>query len=149
MTSFTAEQNADIIDAYVAGASITQLASQYHCRNGAINAVLGDLKRPKNVKPTTVYVTKCPGCPMIFTNRSGRTYCTDACKKNATERERRRRFAEFEWIALTDSWDNVATRLGFTGIDHMRDWLRKLGEHKWAERMNHDLLPLRPSQRAA
>lgn len=83
-------------------------------------------------------IHKCPACPMLFYARSNRTYCTTDCNRRAKEQADKILVAELEWIAGTDSWPNVAERLGFNGLGALEKKLYRLGQHEWATRLREN-----------
>lgn len=101
-------------------------------------------------------VIQCAGCGRLVNAKTKRrVYCTDDCrtkaKKDASERQMSRtdRLDEFLWIAGTDSWHNIATRLGFKSVERLREWVRAQGEIGWAERITRDGLVDRLNKWAA
>lgn len=128
---------------YEAGSSLTSLGTKYGISRRQVSRIVDDIRRP-DVRPrpgksTRQHIHQCAVCLLLFHDRRPRTYCSDACRQRSTYLAFKQRFAEFEWIALTDSWDNIAGRLNFKSCEHMRDWLRKHGESQWAERISTDV----------
>jgi hypothetical protein len=87
-------------------------------------------------------ILKCPGCPMLFrAPRAYRTYCSNDCQKRHIAKENDLLFAELEWIAGTDTWDNIASRLGFASRPALERWLQRRGEYEWAVRVHSTGMP--------
>jgi hypothetical protein len=87
-------------------------------------------------------ILKCPGCPMLFrATRKRRTYCSTACQNRHTVIKNDLLFDELEWIAGTDTWDNIATRLGFASRPALERWLQRRGEYEWAVRVHSTGMP--------
>ena len=90
----------------------------------------------------------CGGCFQTFTDRHPRRYCSPACRLTAERRERAHRVAEFKWIAGTDTWDNIAHRLGFASTKTLARFLWRADERDWARKVERVDLP-QPRQWAA
>ncbi len=92
-------------------------------------------------------VTQCTGCwTIIYDRKNLRRYCSTDCRARHEARRILDKYAEFEWIAGTDTWDNIATRLGHPDIRRLREWLRRHGHDDWADRISADIDILRPRQ---
>jgi hypothetical protein len=70
--------------------------------------------------------------------RTRRKYCNETCRVQHQQTERQHRMDEFKWIAGTDTWPNIAERIGLTSVKALREWLRTHGETSWADRVVED-----------
>jgi transposase len=131
--------------AVAAGETYTAVAKRFGCSKSGVQHHARAFRRAQqDAMPIAdepryrVKVSKCPGCPMLFLNRRNqtRTYCTNECRLAAHRREQQLKLDEFKWIAGTDSWDNIAARLGFASRSSMATWLERLGEKEWMSRVN-------------
>lgn len=80
--------------------------------------------------------------------RGNRIWCSEPCRLRAFEKERRYFLAELDWIAGTDTWDNIARRLGYANTKSLARRLATLGEYDLARRVEKVDLPT-PRQCAA
>jgi hypothetical protein len=80
---------------------------------------------------------------MLFSasRRNRRTFCSKDCQNLDYILRGKRTMAEFEWIAGTDTWDNVATRLGFRNRQALEKWLERRGEHEWVSKVHSTGMP--------
>lgn len=88
-------------------------------------------------------VHKCRGCPLIFTTNghNPRVYCSPDCRAKAEQREIAHKLAEFRWIAGTDTWENIAHRLGYSNTDTLARFLFRHGEHEYARQVERVDIP--------
>ncbi len=134
----TDEQIAAIRADYEAGVSKPAIAAKYGLKFNAVRQTTRDI--PRDMPANRQKVFKCAGCPLVFYDRKNpRVYCTHECRIAHGQRQQLERLAEFEWIAGTDTWDNIANRVGFAGSKQLRDWLRRIGHDAWADRITADV----------
>lgn len=120
---------------YAAGLSQHKIAAKYGVHKNVARRIVEDI--PSGDSRQKIH--KCPACPMLFYFRNtARKFCSDACRIRHQQQERMHRMDEFKWIAGTDSWENIAARLELSGVQAMREWLRKYGETAWAERVTRE-----------
>lgn len=144
----TPDQIEDIKQSRANGETFSSIARRLGCAPSSVKHHIAPRRGPK---PIEVY--KCPGCPLLFAvPRRARTYCSPDCREAHKQRkfdaERRYFLAEVEWIAGTDTWDNIARRLGYANTKSLARRLSTLGEYELARRVEKVDLPT-PRQWAA
>ncbi len=76
-------------------------------------------------------ITKCPSCPLLFNNPGGkRVYCCADCYRYAKFIADRELVSEVKWLAGTDTWDNIARRVGYANRESLEKRLHRLGERE-------------------
>lgn len=138
---------------FSAGASKRTLAAKYHIHRQRLAVIVADIpapvkepkpkpaakprtpkavRKPKERRQRTYGVVKCSGCPLLFLVRSGKTqkFCSLKCRQLAAQRDQKLWLEEVRWIAGTDTWDNIASRVGCASRDALERRLVRLGENK-------------------
>lgn len=150
MSRLTAAEIAEIKRGRDQGESMSSIARRLGRNPSTIKSHLSPIKDPRP-KPLEVY--KCPGCPLLFAvPRHARVYCTPDCRENHRARkfeaDRAYFLAELDWIAGTDTWENIAHRLGYKNTQSLARRLVTLGEYELARKVEKVDLPT-PRQWAA
>jgi hypothetical protein len=147
---FTPDEVRDIKAAHAAGEGATSIAKRYGCPKSTVQYHTNPRQIAKAVEKhatskrpqRTIIIRKCPICPLLFTTvHGGKVYCTEACRLESARRDMQEKIDEFLWIAGTDSWSNIARRLGFRSVDSLGRWLNRAGEHAWASRATSSGMP--------
>jgi len=129
----TDEQIMWIRSDYAAGLSQHKIAVKYGIGERVVRRHVEDIPSPRQRQDV---VRKCPACPILFYDRKrDRVYCSGACRLRHQKQEAAHRMDEFKWIAGTDTWANIAERVGLSSVKSLREWLRTYGEIAWAERV--------------